>query len=382
MNNPTFPSLPQQPWAGILLLIASLLSLIAANSTTFAATYFNTLNYPLAGLSLLQWINEGLMSIVFLYFALILKTLLFTRTPHQREQRRLPLLAALMGIILPAVIYLIFNGFTATTLHGWGISVASDWIVIFTLLVLLGNRVPATLATFLLTLVITENIITFLLTSALHIPKLSWFYLMAAALVYVVLVVCNMMGKVQHRIYLLGGALLWLLALKAGLHAAVAGIFLAWVLPLSLPDQITPSPVLQWQQSLTNWVALIIVPIVMLANLGFSLADCSWATLLSPVSFGVALGLLFKPVGIFGTIWLLVKLRWAKLPAEVSLWHILGASLLCGVGLSMSILMTALTLPDMALQNSSKLAILFCSAFLAFIAYWVLRLAALLRQST
>ena len=382
MNNPTFPSLPQQPWAGILLLIASLLSLIAANSTTFAATYFNTLNYPLAGLSLSQWINEGLMSIVFLYFALILKTLLFTRHPHQREQRRLPLLAALMGIILPAVIYLIFNGFTATTLHGWGISVASDWIVIFTLLVLLGNRVPATLATFLLTLVITENIITFLLTSALHIPKLSWFYLMAAALVYVVLVVCNMMGKVQHRIYLLGGALLWLLALKAGLHAAVAGIFLAWVLPLSLPDQITPSPVLQWQQSLTNWVALIIVPIVMLANLGFSLADCSWATLLSPVSFGVALGLLFKPVGIFGTIWLLVKLRWAKLPAEVSLWHILGASLLCGVGLSMSILMTALTLPDMALQNSSKLAILFCSAFLAFIAYWVLRLAALLRQAT
>ena len=363
-------------------MIASLLSLIAANSTTFAATYFNTLNYPLAGLSLSQWINEGLMSIVFLYFALILKTLLFTRHPHQREQRRLPLLAALMGIILPAVIYLIFNGFTATTLHGWGISVASDWIVIFTLLVLLGNRVPATLATFLLTLVITENIITFLLTSALHIPKLSWFYLMAAALVYVVLVVCNMMGKVQHRIYLLGGALLWLLALKAGLHAAVAGIFLAWVLPLSLPDQITPSPVLQWQQSLTNWVALIIVPIVMLANLGFSLADCSWATLLSPVSFGVALGLLFKPVGIFGTIWLLVKLRWAKLPAEVSLWHILGASLLCGVGLSMSILMTALTLPDMALQNSSKLAILFCSAFLAFIAYWVLRLAALLRQAT
>ena len=120
----------------------------------------------------------------------------------------------------------------------------------------------------------------------------------------------------------------------------------------------------------------------MFANQGFALADCSWATLLSPVSFGVALGLLFKPVGIFGTIWLLVKLRWAKLPAEVSLWHILGASLLCGVGLSMSIVMTALTLPDMALQNSSKLAILFCSAFLAFIAYWVLRLAALLRQAT
>ena len=382
MNNPTFPSLPQQPWAGIVLLIASLLSLIAANSTTFAATYFNTLNYPLAGLSLSQWINEGLMSIVFLYFALILKTLLFTRHPHQREQRRLPLLAALMGIILPAVIYLIFNGFTATTLHGWGIPVASDWIVIFTLLVLLGNRVPTALTTFLLTLVITENIITFLLTSALHIPKLSWFYLIAAALVYLVLVVCNMMGKVQHRIYLLGGALLWLLTLKAGLHATVAGIFLAWVLPLSLPDQITPSPVLQWQLCLTHWVALIILPIVMFANLGFALADCSWATLLSPVSFGVALGLLFKPVGIFGTIWLLVKLRWAKLPAEVSLWHILGASLLCGVGLSMSIVMTALTLSDMALQNSSKLAILFCSAFLAFIAYWVLRLAALLRQAT
>ena len=381
MNKPTFPSLPQPILATFLLIIASLLSLIAANTTTFAATYFNTLNYPFAGLSLLQWINEGLMTLVFLYFGLILKTLLLTHKFHQRTQHHLALLTAFISSILPSIIYLIFNGFSATTLYGWSIPIASDLILIFFLLSLLNNTIPVALKTFLLVLVITENIIALLLTSALHIPKFSWFYFILAALIYLALIIYNAMGKVQHRFYLLGGLLLWLFTLKAGIHATIVGFLLAWVLPHSLPDQITPSLVLQWQKYLKHCIAYLILPIFIFTNLGFSFADCSWETLLSPVSFGVALGFIIKPIGIFGTIWLLIKLKWSKMPEDITLWYLLSAALLCSVGFSMSIFMSTLVLPDIALQNSSKIAILFCSVGAGVIGYGTLRLAALFHKT-
>ena len=378
MKDTPLSYLPRQPVAGIMLLLAALFSLLFANQTTLAASYFNTLNRPFMGFSLLEWVNEGLMAIFFLYLALTLKRILLTRNLVHTVSK-LPLIAACAGVVLPAAFYLIFNAALPNSIHGWHIPIATDLILVLAILALLGNTLPPTLTSFFITLAITENLAAIVLTTSFQAAQASWFYLILIGLVYLALIACNLMGKTQHRFYLLGGMALWLLCIKAGLHAHIAGILLASTLPLRLPDQITPAPLLQWQTLLNHSVTWLILPLFVFANLGFAFADCSWTTLLSPVSFGVVLGLMVgKPLAIFATTGLLVKLRWASLPLGMTWLHLLGIALLCGVGFSMSLLMGALSLSDMALLNSNKIALLFSSTVMGFIAYWVLRLAALL----
>lgn len=364
-----------EPAAGIVLMLAAVMGVIAANST-FAPAYFGVLGSYVAGLSVLHWVNDGLMAVFFLYVGLEVKRELLQGELDNNSKRFLPAVAALAGLAVPALVYLVFNGWNTPTTNGWAIPAATDIAFALGVLALLGKRVPVSLKIFLTALAIMDDLAVIVVIALFYTEQIAWIYLGLAALTMAVLTVLNLRGELRSMPYLVLGLLLWFFFLKSGIHATLAGVLLAFTVPLRVIDQIDEPPLLKWEHALENWVAFLVVPVFGFANAGVSFAGFSFATLLSPVVLGIALGLFVgKQLGIFGMVWLMVKMGWAKLPEGATWLQMYGVALLCGIGFTMSLFISMLAFSDVQLQDYSKVGVFLGSLLAGLTGYLVLRFA-------
>jgi NhaA family Na+:H+ antiporter len=365
--------------SGLLLMGVALLAIITANSP-LAEVYFNALHIHLGPLSLQHWINDALMAAFFLVVGLEIKRELLDGQLSTWNRRILPGVAAAGGMAVPALIYIAFNRADPAAVHGWAVPSATDIAFALGVLSLLGPRVPASLKIFLAALAIIDDlgaviIIAFFYTSGLNVSALG-----GAALVIVSLVALNRLGVQRLLPYLVLGALLWLLVFASGVHATLAGVILALTIPIrrtpgapeASPDT---SPLHRLEHALHKPVAFLIVPIFGFANAGVSFAHVTLASLVEPVTLGVALGLVVgKCIGVFGTVLLLVRSGFVDLPARASWGQVFGVSLVCGIGFTMSLFIGILAFDSPDMQDRVKVGILIGSVTAGLLGYLVLRL--------
>lgn len=346
---------------GVILMAAAALALLVANSP-LARNYFELLNFPLSGLSLLHWINDGLMALFFLFVGLEIKREVLDGHLSTWANRALPGIAALGGVVVPGLVYAALNIDHRDTLRGWAIPTATDIAFALGVLSLLGSRVPASLKVFLATLAIVDDLVAVLVIAIFYTAELNVAALSGAAVVILLLIGLNRLKVARLAPYLLLGAALWWLVLLSGIHATVAGVVLALTIPLrqskAAPDDMT-SPLHRLEHSLSAWVAFLIVPLFGFANAGVSFVHMSASVLLEPVTLGVALGLFIgKQVGVFCAAALAIKLRLANLPVAASWAQLYGVALLCGIGFTMSLFIGLLAFPNPNLQDEVKVGVL------------------------
>ena len=326
---------------GFLLMVSGALALILANST-LAPVYFGTLAAYVAGLSILHWINDGLMVLFFLLVGLEIKRELLEGQLRAWSARAVPGAAAVGGMLVPALVYVAVNWASPATLRGWAIPAATDIAFALGVLSLLGSRVPVSLKLFLTALAILDDLGAIVIIAIFYTTDLSPMMLGLAALVTALLVGLNITGVRRLAPYVVLGALLWFLVLKSGVHATVAGVLLALTIPLRRGDDNSEgspvSPLHRLEHALHPWSAYAVLPVFGFANAGVALAGTSWQSLFEPVTLGVVLGLfLGKQAGVFGSVWLIVKLGLGRRPTHATWLQVYGVAMLCGVGFTMSL---------------------------------------------
>ncbi|MGK7866592.1 Na+/H+ antiporter NhaA [Falsiroseomonas sp. E2-1-a20] len=365
---------------GLILMAAAVLALVVANSA-LAPLYFAALGAYLGPLSLLHWINDALMAVFFLLVGLEIKREVLDGQLASWSNRALPGIAALGGMVVPALIFLAFNYDDSAASRGWAIPAATDIAFALGVLSLLGSRVPTSLKVFLTALAIIDDLGAVAIIAVFYTGSISTIDLGLAALVIAGLVLMNRMGVMRLWLYLLGGAILWVLVLRSGVHATVAGVLLAFTIPLrpapGRPDDLAKSPLHQLEHGLHGMVAFLIIPIFGFANAGVSFAGVTLASLGNDLTLGVALGLfLGKLVGVFGFAALTIRFGLAELPMGASWAQLLGISLLCGIGFTMSLFIGLLAFAnDPMLQDAVKIGILMGSVTAGLAGWLLLRVA-------
>lgn len=364
---------------GILLMGSAVLALIVANSP-WSEAYFDMLHVYLGPLSIAHWINDALMAVFFLMVGLEIKREMVDGHLSSWPRRILPGAAAAAGMAVPALIYLFFTAGTGAE-HGWAIPSATDIAFALGVISLLGPRVPTSLKVFLAALAIIDDLGAVIVIGLFYTSDVSSAYLALSAAVVAALVGLNRFGVRQLWPYLALGAVLWFFVLQSGIHATIAGVLLALTVPLKrtpgTPEaRPSESPLHRLEHALIAPVAYFIVPIFGFANAGVSFAGVGTDALLAPVTLGVAAGLsLGKLVGIFGAVFILVRLDWADLPSGASWWQMLGTTLLCGIGFTMSLFISLLAFNEPLLQDEAKIGILIGSLISGLAGYAVLRFA-------
>ncbi len=347
---------------GIVLMAAAALALIVANSP-WGGAYVEILATYVGGLSVLHWINDGLMAVFFLMVGLEIKREVVDGQLSTWPRRVLPGSAALGGMIGPALVYLAFNLGDGGQPKGWAIPAATDIAFALGVLSLLGPRVPMSLKVFLTALAIIDDLGAVIIIALFYTSSLNALALGGAAAVVLMLFVMNRFGIKALTPYLVLGAGLWFLILQSGVHATLAGVVLALTIPLrkspAAPDDME-SPLHRLEHAIAPWVTFAIVPVFGFANAGVSFAGTSLASLVQPVPLGIALGLFVgKQVGVFLAALAVIRLGWAELPMYASWRQVYGVALLCGIGFTMSLFIGLLAFPDSpALQNDLKLGVL------------------------
>ncbi|WGM01089.1 Na+/H+ antiporter NhaA [Arsenophonus nasoniae] len=334
--------------SGVLLIIAAVLALIMAN-TPLQAIYQQFLNIPVAvkisALNIdkpfLLWINDGLMAIFFLVVGLEVKRELIEGSLAGRDKAIFPAVAAVGGMLLPALVYLFFNANDEIARQGWAIPAATDIAFALGVMALLGKRVPTELKVFLLALAIIDDLGVIIIIALFYTKSVSIMSLGLATLSLLLLIWMNWRKIENTSAYLVVGIILWVCILKSGIHATLAGVIVGFLIPLKGKQNNSPSE--QLEHLLHPWVAYLILPLFAFANAGLQLSGVTLANLASSLPLGVALGLLIgKPAGIFLFSWLALKLGVAKLPAKINLKQIFAVSVLCGIGFTMSIFIASL----------------------------------------
>lgn len=366
---------------GLLLIIAAIVALIMAN-TPLQGAYQQFLEIPVSikisdfGLDkpLILWINDFLMAIFFLVVGLEVKRELLEGSLAGRDKAIFPAIAALGGMIAPALIYLLFNGGNEITQQGWAIPAATDIAFALGVMALLGKRVPTELKVFLLALAIIDDLGVIVIIAFFYTSSVSMIALSLAALCIAILVTMNWRKVENTAAYLVIGLILWVCILKSGVHATLAGVIVGFLIPLQGTNQTKPSEELE--HVLHPWVVYLILPIFAFANSGVQLQGVTFDGLLSPLPLGVAAGLIFgKPIGIFLFSWISVKLGFAKLPESINLKQVFAVSVLCGIGFTMSIFITGLAFDGMdeVYSTYSRIGILIGSTVSALLGYFMLR---------
>ncbi|GEP06474.1 Na(+)/H(+) antiporter NhaA [Methylobacterium oxalidis] len=364
---------------GLILMASAALALIVANSP-LADSYFAALKSYLGPLSLLHWINDGLMAVFFLLVGLEIKREVLDGRLRTWPDRILPGVAALGGMVAPALVYVAVNWHSPGTLRGWAIPAATDIAFALGVLALLGSRVPVSLKILLTALAIIDDLGAVLIIAAFYTADLSLPMLGGAAVTFAVLYGLNKAGVGRLLPYLLLGVVLWLFVLKSGVHATIAGVLLALTIPLRLsigkPDDPT-SPLHKLEHAIHPWSAYLVLPVFGFANAGVSLAGFDPHMLLDPVTLGVALGLfLGKQLGVFGFVLAAVKLGLAQRPSRASWTQIYGVALLCGIGFTMSLFIGLLAFANNpALEAETKIGVLVGSLTCMVLGALVLRLS-------
>ncbi len=341
---------------GLVLMFVAALALAVANSP-LATSYFDLLHVYVGGLSILHWINDGLMAVFFLLVGLEIKREFQGGELATWSQRALPAFAALGGMAVPAAVYVYFNVATPETLAGWAIPSATDIAFALGILALLGKRVPMSLKVFLAALAIIDDLGAVIIIAVFYTDKINIMALGGVGLVALALIGLNISGVKRLAPYLILGAALWFLMLKSGVHATLSGVVLALTIPGGASEH---TPLLDLEHALQKWVAFLIVPIFGFANAGVSLAGINPAALLQPVTLGIAAGLFAgKQIGVFGATWLAVKSGVTQMPKDASWLQVYGVSIICGVGFTMSLFIGLLAFPENeALGNMVKIGVL------------------------
>jgi Na+:H+ antiporter, NhaA family len=348
--------------AGLTLILCTFASLALANSALGPA-YLHVWHAQVAGLSLEQWVNDGLMAVFFLLIGLELERELYNGELSDPKNALLPILAAAGGIAVPAAIHFILNRGSATQ-AGMGIPMATDIAFALGVLALVGRGVPASLKVFLTALAVMDDLGAIVVIALFYTSHVALAYLAGALAVFVVLVWLNRVLRVMALApYLVGGALMWFLMLKSGVHATIAGVLLAFAIPFSGRCDDETSPSHRLEHILHKPVTFLVLPVFALANTGVVIAT-GWAEqLLSPNSLGIVLGLAAgKPIGIVAASAAAAALGLCRLPPDLGWRHVAGAGLLGGIGFTMSIFITNLAFagrPETV--DASKVAILAAS---------------------
>lgn len=355
---------------GAILILCTLVSLAIANSA-WGSSYLGFWHIPLGGLTVELWINDALMAIFFLLVGLELKRELVNGELSDLRNAMLPILAAAGGIAVPAGIHFALNGGTPTQ-AGVGIPMATDIAFALGVLALLGNRVPASLKVFLAALAVMDDLGAIIVIAVFYTAQLSIAYLVGALAVFVALRLMNTRLRILALWpYLLGGALMWFLMLKSGVHATIAGVLLAFTIPYSAQEDDAASPSHLLEHVLHKPVAFLILPIFALANTGIVIG-ADWAGELSSLnSLGILVGLVLgKPVGILLFSFAAVAIGICRLPLDLAWRHVLGAGMLGGIGFTMSIFITNLAFVGHAdIINASKMSILAASVIAGTIGF-------------
>ncbi|ACO47399.1 Na+/H+ antiporter NhaA [Deinococcus deserti] len=403
-----FPPLPQSPFvrfvrsesfAGLLLVLTAIMAFIWANSP-WRDVYFTLQHTHLAlsagtaalDLSLEHWVNDGLMAVFFLLVGLEIKRELLIGELASRRRATLAVAAAAGGMLLPGALYYLLNagGLGAS---GWGVPMATDIAFALGVLALLGSRVPLGLKVFLTALAIVDDLGAVLVIALFYTESVNLTFLALAALTWGVALLAGLKGAPSMKVYAVLGILLWFFVLKSGLHATIAGVMLAFTVPIRKPDpsqylasltdaarpgrsevvgarlrdledllERSQSPLHRMEHALHPFVTFAVLPIFALVNAGVSVSGAGFGA----ISYGVMLGLLLgKPLGVVGGAWLAVRSGVASLPRRVTWFHMVGAGILAGIGFTMSLFVSNLAFEDVALLTQAKLGVLMASVLAA-----------------
>ncbi|MER2269549.1 Na+/H+ antiporter NhaA [Methylobacterium oxalidis] len=353
-------ALTSEAGGGLVLMAAAALALAVANSP-LAETYARALHAYVGPLSLLHWINDGLMAVFFLLVGLEIKREALDGRLRTWPDRALPGIAALGGMVAPALVYVALNTGSGT-LRGWAIPAATDIAFALGVLALLGRRAPVSLKVFLSAVAIVDDLGAVIIIALFYTGGLDPLMLGLAALTVAALVALNRAGVARLAPYLVLGLLLWVFVLRSGVHATVAGVLLALTIPIrpspGRPEDPT-SPLHILEHALMPYVTYLIVPVFGFANAGVRLVGLSAEALVHPVTLGVALGLfLGKQVGIFASVRLAVAAGLASRPAGATWAQVYGVAILCGIGFTMSLFIGGLAFAEGAHETETKLGVL------------------------
>ena len=366
---------------GIVLVISAGLALVMANSF-LSPLYQAFLEVPVVvqvgGLilakPLLLWINDGLMAVFFFLVGLEIKREVLQGELSSLSQASLPGFAALGGMAIPALVYVLVNLGDTETLRGWAIPAATDIAFALGVLALLGRRVPAVLKIFLLALAIMDDLGAIVIIAVFYTSDLSLISLGLAAVGIVILALLNLFNCVRSAAYVMVGLAVWVCVLKSGVHATLAGVAVAFFIPLRAKTEEGHSPLEHLEHMLHPWVAFAILPLFAFANAGVSLEGLTPASLFAPVPLGIAAGLFIgKQLGVFGFTYGAVRLGLARMPQGVSWLQIYGLSLLTGIGFTMSLFIGTLAFDGMDHATGIRLGVLSGSFLSAFGGYFLLR---------
>ncbi|MCG9597603.1 Na+/H+ antiporter NhaA [Vibrio sp. Isolate25] len=361
---------------GILLVIAAAIAMTIAN-TPLNDTYQTVLHSYVFGMSVSHWINDGLMAVFFLLIGLEVKRELLEGALKSRETAIFPAIAAVGGMLAPALVYVAFNYSNAEAIQGWAIPAATDIAFALGIMALLGKRVPVSLKVFLLALAIIDDLGVVVIIALFYTGDLSTSALAVGFAMTAALFMLNSKKVTKLTPYMIVGAILWFAVLKSGVHATLAGVVIGFAIPLK-GKQGERSPLKHMEHALHPYVAFGILPVFAFANAGISLEGISVEGLTSMLPLGIALGLLLgKPLGIFSFSWIAVKAGVAKLPEGITFRHIFAVSVLCGIGFTMSIFISSLAFGPVNAEfdTYARLGILMGSTTAAIIGYVLLHIS-------
>ena len=412
----------QEASSGILLIIATVIALIWANSPwseAYQALWHTnvTISFGSFGISkdLLHWINDGLMAIFFFVVGLEIKREVLVGELASPRQAILPIVAAIGGMAFPAAFYLLFNA-SEPTHAGWGIPMATDIAFALGVLSLLGKRVPLSLKIFLTAVAIVDDLGAVLVIALFYTSELAWFSLLIGGGFLVGLIIMNRLGSRNPIVYMMLGLGLWVAFLQSGIHATIAGVLLAMTIPvrtrinteefishadyfldefrkhgkqgesvltnksqraalqaIEVAAEHAQTPLQRLEHILHPWVSNFIMPVFALANAGVVLTGNLGTILIQPVTIGIMAGLIFgKQIGVFLASYIAVKLKWADMPSGMTWGRLYGLAWLAGIGFTMSLFITSLAFTDAGILSMAKAGILIASLISGILGAFVL----------
>ncbi|UYZ36594.1 Na+/H+ antiporter NhaA [Clostridium beijerinckii] len=368
--NPFLQFFKNESSSGLVLLFCAITAIIIANSN-FSSMYNNIIHtYITIGykdfslsMSILHWINDGLMAIFFLVVGMEIKREIVFGELKSFKKTILPVSAAIGGMVVPAIIYVLFN-YNQPTIIGWGIPMATDIAFALGILSLVGKKAPKGIIIFLTALAIVDDLGAIIVIAIFYTSEISWIELILGLIIFLAIILANKFNIKNKWFYIVFGIMLWICFLKSGVHATIAGVLLGMGLPIGKNmEKFRTSILYRFEHFLTPLSSFIIMPIFALANSGITIDINSLSTaIISPVSLGIIFGLFIgKQIGIFGASYILVKLKLAKLPSKVTKRHLYGASVLGGIGFTMSLFVSSLSFTEESVLSMAKISIIIAS---------------------
>ena len=365
---------------GVVLMIAAIFAMIIAN-TPLSANYDLILgtyikvgigNFEIAKPAIL-WINDGLMAIFFFLVGLEIKREVLAGELSSFDKAILPIMAAIGGMAVPGIIFAIINWGTPENLNGWAIPTATDIAFALGILALIGSRAPISLKIFLLAIAIIDDLGAIVIIAIFYTSELSLSALSFSVIGFAAAVALNRMGVQRTAPYLLVGIVMWVFVLKSGVHATLAGVLIAFTIPLKTKNE-DEALLYKMEHGLHPWVAFLILPVFAFANAGVNFTGIGIDDLLQPLTLGIAVGLfLGKQIGVFLATWIGVKSGIARLPENVSWKHVYGVACLTGVGFTMSLFIGSLAFTTADVMNAVRLGVVLGSVLSGIIGYLLLK---------